>query len=136
MAVLPTSLGKSLIFQLLMLLENRNRNGHTQTASVLVICPLTSIINDQIFEVESMGLSACNLSEKLADLTEVEGGKYHIAYSSAESALDKRFLQSLKKDTVFSRRMDLPVWSMNHTRLKHGRVLGEQYLCYGYSERI
>ena len=69
-AVLPTGFGKSLIFQLLVLLENRNRNGHTQTASVLVVCPITSIINDQIFEVESMGLSACNLSEKLADLTE------------------------------------------------------------------
>ena len=62
---------KSLIFQLLVLLENRDRNGHTQTASVLVTCPLTSIINDQIFEVESMGLSACNLSDNLADLTEV-----------------------------------------------------------------
>ena len=104
-AVLPTGFGKSLIFQLLMLLENRNRNGHTQTASVLVICPLTSIINVQILEVESMGLSACNLSEKLDDLTEVEGGKYRIAYASAESALDKRFLQSSKKDTVFSRRL-------------------------------
>ena len=65
-AVLPTGFGRSLIFQLLVLLENRNRNGHTQTPSVLVICPLTSIINDQIFEVESMGLSASNLSEKLA----------------------------------------------------------------------
>ena len=52
-----------------------------------------------------MGLSACNLLEKLAVLIEVEGGKYHIVYFSAESALDKRFLQSLKKDTVFSRRM-------------------------------
>ena len=61
-----------------MLLENRNRNGHTQTASVLIICPLTSIINNQIFEVENMGLSACNLSEKLADLTEVEVGKMFI----------------------------------------------------------
>ena len=101
-AVLPTGFGKSLIFQLLVLLENRNRNGHTQTAFVLVICPLTSSTNDQIFEVESMGLSACNLSQKLADLTEVEGGKYHIVFSSAESALDKRFLQSLKKDTVFT----------------------------------
>ena len=70
-AVLLTGYGKSLIFQLLVLLENRDRNGHTQTASVLVICPLTSIINDQIFEVESMGLSECNLSDKLADLTEV-----------------------------------------------------------------
>ena len=66
MAVLLTAFGKSLIFQLLVLLENRNRNGHTQTAPLLVICPLTSIINDQICEVESMGLSTCNLSEKLA----------------------------------------------------------------------
>ena len=114
-AVLPTGFGKSLIFQLLVLLENRNRNGHSQTASVLVICPLTSIINDQIMEVESMGLSACNLSEKLADLTDVDGGKYHIVYSSGESALDKRFLQSLKKDTVFSRRMVACVVDESHT---------------------
>ena len=49
-----------------------------------------------------MGLSVCNLLEKLADLTEVEGEKYHIVYSSAGSALYKRFLQSLKKDTVFT----------------------------------
>ena len=74
-AVLTTGFGKSLTFQLLVLLENRNRKGHT--ASVLVICPLTSIINDQILEVESTGLWACYLSQKLAGLTEVEGGKYH-----------------------------------------------------------
>ena len=74
-AVLPTGFGKILIFQLLVLLENRNCKGHT--ASVPVICPLTSIINDQIFEVESMGLCTRYLSQKLADLTEVKGGKYH-----------------------------------------------------------
>ena len=112
-AVLPTGFGKSLIFQLLVLLENRNRNGHS--ASVLVICPLTSIINDQIMEVESMGLSACNLSEKLGDLTDVEGGKYHIVYSSGENALDKRFLKSLKKDTVLSRRTVACVVDESHT---------------------
>lgn len=59
--VLPTGFGKSFILQLLVLLE--------KTASVLVFYPLTSIISDQIFEEESMGLFACNLSEKLADLT-------------------------------------------------------------------
>ena len=74
-AILPASFRMSLIFQLLVSLENRNRKGHT--ASVPVICPLTSIINDQIFEVESTGLCTCYLSQKLADLTEVEGGKYH-----------------------------------------------------------
>ena len=114
MAVLPTGFGKSLIFQLLVLLENRNRNGHSQTASVLVICPLTSIINDQIMELESMRLSACNFLEKLANLTDVNGGKYHIVYSSAENALDKRFLQSLKKDTVFSQRMVACVVDESH----------------------
>ena len=121
-AVLPTSCGKNLIFQLLVLLENRNRNGHTQTASVLVICHLTSIINDQIFEVKSIGLSACN---QLADLTEVESVKYHIVYSSAESALGKRFLQSLKKDTVFSPRMVACVVDESHT-IETWMVRGEQ----------
>ena len=61
-----------------------------------------------------MSLSACNLSEKLADLTDIEGGKYHIVYSG-ERALDKRFLQSLKKDTVFSRRMAACVVDESHT---------------------
>ena len=67
---------ESLIFQLLGLLENGKRNGHTQTASVLIICPLTSIINGRICEVESTGLSACSLSQK--DLTVVEVGKMFI----------------------------------------------------------
>ena len=62
-----------------------------------------------------MGLSVCNLSEKLADLTDVEGGKYHIVYSSEESALDKRFLQSLKKSNVFSRRTVACVVDESHT---------------------
>ena len=75
-AILPTGFGESLIFQLLVLLENGNCNGHTQTASVLIICPLTSIINGRICEAESMSLSACNLLQK--DLTEVEVGKMFI----------------------------------------------------------
>ena len=99
-AVLPTGFGKSLIFQLLVLLARRAKN---QAACVLVICPLTSIINDQIQEVEAMGLCACNLSEKLSDLTDIEQGKFAIVYSSAEIAIDKRFLESLKKDSPFSR---------------------------------
>lgn len=97
-AVLPTGFGKSL--QLLVLLARRAKN---QAACVLVICPLTSIINDQIQEVEAMGLCACNLSEKLSDLTDIEQGKFAIVYSSAEIAIDKRFLESLKKDSPFSR---------------------------------
>ena len=77
-AILPTGFGESLILQLLVLLENGNRNGHTQTASLLIICPLTNIRNGRIFEVESMGLSACNLWQKDLSLTAVEVGKMFI----------------------------------------------------------
>ena len=105
--VLLTGFGKSLIFQLLVLLARR------ACACVLVICPLTSIINDQIQEVEAS--CACNLSEKLSDLTDIEQGKFAIVYSSAEIAIDKRFLESLKKDSPFSRFIAACVIDESHT---------------------
>ncbi|XP_068680332.1 uncharacterized protein [Montipora foliosa] len=97
LAVLPTGYGKSLIFQLLVLLAKRAGNY----ASLLVISPLVSIINDQVMEVEAMNLTACNLAQKLGNLEDIEGGNFNV-YASAESATDRRFLQSLKKNTTFS----------------------------------
>ena len=67
---------------------------------MLVITPLFRIINDQVMEVEASNLTACNLAQKLLCL-DIEGGKFDV-YTSAESATDKRFLQSLKKSTTFS----------------------------------
>ena len=49
LAALPTGFGKSLIFQLLALVND----DHV----VLVICPLKSIVNDEIKEASSMGIS-------------------------------------------------------------------------------
>ena len=98
LAVLPTGYGKSLIFQLLVLLAKRAGNY----ASLLVITPLVSIINDQVMEVEAMNLTACNLAQKLGNLEDIEGGNFNVVYASAESATDWRFLQSLKKNTTFS----------------------------------
>ncbi|XP_068742331.1 bifunctional 3'-5' exonuclease/ATP-dependent helicase WRN-like [Montipora capricornis] len=98
LAVLPTGYGKSLIFQLLVLLAKRAGNY----ASLLVITPLVSIINEQVMEVEAMNLTACNLAQKLGNLEDIEGGNFNVVYASAESATDKRLLQSLKKDTTFS----------------------------------
>ena len=82
LAVLPTGYGKSLIFQLLVLLAKRA--GYS--ASLLVITPLVSIINNQIMEVEAMNLTACNLAQKLDCLQDIEGGKFEVVYASAESA--------------------------------------------------
>ena len=55
-------------------------------------------------EVEANNFSACNLAQKLICLEDVdiEESKFVVVYGSAESATDKRFLQSLKKDTRVS----------------------------------
>ena len=68
---------------------------------MLVITPLFRIINDQVMEVEASNLTACNLAQKLLCL-DIEGFKFDVVYAPAESATDKRFLQSLKKNTTFS----------------------------------
>ena len=43
-----------------------------------------------------MGMTVCDLDEKLDCLEEIHQGKYNIVYASAEAALDKRFVDSLK----------------------------------------
>ena len=64
LAVLPTGYGKSLIFQLFAfaaLLEMEEQQ------TVLVACPLKSIIEDQFVEAQSMGFSgasAANVSDE------------------------------------------------------------------------
>ena len=70
LAVLPTGFGKSLIFQLLALVND----DHV----VLVICPLKSIVNDQIKAASSMGISAGSLSDCLQ--TDIVSGKYTVCF--------------------------------------------------------
>ena len=82
LAVLPTGFGKSMIFQLLALKK--------KDSVILVICPLKSIVNDQIKEASSMGISAGSFSGCLQ--TDIESGKYCLLFASAEEALSKCFL--------------------------------------------
>ncbi|XP_068692684.1 putative ATP-dependent DNA helicase Q1 [Montipora foliosa] len=61
-AMLPTGFGKSLVFQVfavvrsLLSVESTSSNG-----SVLVVCPLKSIISDQIEEARLLGLTALEI---------------------------------------------------------------------------
>ena len=56
--------------------KQNKRLGNEGLANVLVVAPLNSIINDQILDVNSMGISACNLAEHLSDLSNIMAGKY------------------------------------------------------------
>lgn len=105
MAVLPIGFGKSLIFQLFVMMcgARSKRNGEPGFSSIIVNSPLQSIIRDQVIGVNSMGMTACDLYENLDCLDDIHEGKFNIIYVSAEAALDKRFLNSLKaKDSLFN----------------------------------
>lgn len=66
-----------------------------KTSVVIVVPPLKSIVQDQIAEASSMGLSAVSLVDNWLEY--IENGKYQVAFASAEEVLPKSFLLSLKK---------------------------------------
>ena len=90
-----------------------NRDGE-EIACVLVICPLKSIVEDQILEVSSMGLSAGSLLK--CDLQVIKSGKFKLLFASVEDALQKDFLSSLKNDkTEFHQNLAAIVTDESHS---------------------
>lgn len=82
LAVLPTGYGKSLIFQLFAVavsIEGEERQ------TVLVICPLKSIIEDQIAEAGSMGIPAASTEDISED--ELRAAKCQLIFGSAETVM-------------------------------------------------
>ena len=78
LGVLPTVYGKSLIYQMFTLAKTK---ATKKAMSVLIICPLESIANDQIHEACSLGFSAGLLREANKD----GSGNYpQLLFSSAE----------------------------------------------------
>ena len=91
LAVLPTGFGKSLIFQVFVLAAEMERERF-QTA--LVLCPLQSIISNQISEARNMGLSASSVAD--LSLEEFKSAKSQLLFGSAEKVLEERLLNVLK----------------------------------------
>ena len=111
LAVLATGFGKSLIFQLLVQVKEILSG---KTACVIVVCPLKSIVLDQMTEASSMGLTAVSLSE--ASLQDVESGKYQLIFASAEEILEKSFLDRLKKsNTLLHQNLAVLIVDESHT---------------------
>ena len=82
LVVLPTGFGKSAIFQFLVGVKEKLSK---ETACILVICPLRSLIQDQIGEAISLGLTANYLPE--ASLDDVGDVKFQLLFSSAENVV-------------------------------------------------
>ena len=67
-----------------------------KTSVVIVVCPLKSIVQDQIAEAYSMGLTAVHVSLANNRLEDIENAKYQLVFASAEEILSKCFFRLLK----------------------------------------
>jgi superfamily II DNA helicase RecQ len=93
-AILPTGFGKSLIYQLYVLVKVRYGGCHS--SSILVVSPLKSIIEEQVNGLQEVSISATELNMEEKSLKEIF--KYQVIFASAENCLSSAFQQLLKKE--------------------------------------
>ncbi|CAB3990470.1 ATP-dependent DNA helicase, partial [Paramuricea clavata] len=96
LAILPTGFGKSLIFQLFAIAKSiEATRASTSPGTVLVICPLDSIVKDQLTEAETYGLKAVSLSS--SEMFEHMNDAPDVVFASAKAVSQKAFRESLKR---------------------------------------
>ena len=91
LAVLPTGFGKSLIYQMLVLV------GQTESGtpkSALIVCPLKSIVQDQIQEATNLGIVAAAL-EDISE-NDLKDAKFQLVFASAEIVLGEHVIRVIK----------------------------------------
>ena len=107
----PTGFGKSLIFQLFIVAASIEMK---EQQTVLVVCPLKSIIDNQIAGAHSIGISAASAADVFED--EFPVAKFQLIFGSAETVIEKRFLDILKEtSSSLYKRLAVIVVDESHT---------------------
>ena len=72
--------------------KKRTRYSHHH----LFICPLITIIEDQMEEAKDLGMrSVCAVSDE-PNIEDIKSGKFHLIFGSTENVLDKYSVDALK----------------------------------------
>ena len=114
-AVMPTGYGKSFVFQVFLKAMNCKKISQAMGGNtiVLVICPLTSIIEDQVKERESLSLKCVTLDEFM---NFSDRDKHQTVFASAEQVLSKRFTEMLQdRPSKLHSALELLVIDGSHT---------------------
>ena len=114
-AVMLTGYGKSLVFQLFLMAMNCKKIAQAMEANtiVLVICPLTSIVEDQVKEGESLGLKCVTFDEFM---NASDRDTHQIVFTSAEHVVSKKFTEMLKdRSSRLHNALELLVVDESHT---------------------
>ncbi|XP_068735380.1 uncharacterized protein [Montipora capricornis] len=114
-AVIPTGFGKSFIFELFSTaieLKKISEGLHLNSV-ILVICPLKSLIEDQIKEGQSLGLTCASLQD-VNNL--VDDNLPQLLFASAEKVLANDFKRILKdRSSKVHQQVELIVVDESHT---------------------
>ena len=99
-----TGYGKSLIYQAILIISDILNDNLVGASTVLVISPLTSLIQDQVNHInKNFGISAVAIvsgqDEEL--LVNIEDGTYSLVYTSPESFLSNKRWRSLATSQNF-----------------------------------
>ena len=120
-AVIPTGFGESFIFQLFSTVIEQEKISERLHPNIviLVICPFKSLIEDQIKERQSLGLSCPSLQ----DVNNLfDDNLPQLLFPSAEKALDNDFKRILKdRSSKIHQQVELIVVD-NHTLWRSGRA--------------
>ena len=103
-AVLPTGFGKSLIFQMVpaMCSYLYSRGCHfPKAAIIIVICPLNSLIESHLKELETYRITAAKLSGQDIDESGIIEGKYSIVFANPESLILNEKWRSMLRSEVY-----------------------------------
>ncbi len=108
-AVLPTGWGKSLIFQIVpALCSYFHEKGlpFAHQVIVLVVCPLKSLVESHIKELDNLGIKACSLSgENIDDEERILAGDYSFVFTSPEAIINDGKWRKMLRSVVYQKNL-------------------------------
>lgn len=107
-AILPTGHGKSLIFQLIPDICTRLNALNLPYPSapiLLVVCPLNSLIDSHLKELQKRGISAVCLSSDELDEAGVIAGQYSIVFANPESVIMNSKWRDMLRSEIYQKKM-------------------------------
>ena len=107
LACLPTGFGKSLVFQAWptvckILCTDCSFSKWPEDPVIVVVCPLMSIIEDQIRYLESIGISAACVGQNTEVDHNIAYGNFSVVFESAESLVgNKKWRKVFQTPTIY-----------------------------------
>ena len=105
-AVLPTGWNKSLIFQIspaLCSCFHEKGLSFPHQAIILVVCPLNSLVESHIRELDNLGMKACSLSGENIDEEKIFAGHYSFVFTSPETIINNGKWRKLLQSDVYQK---------------------------------